>query len=534
MSASSLSRRQGAHLAAHLWLTPCLFMLIVGVYFVARYEGRWAEADSASFTQYMSTVFREGTLLPDSGSPYPNGYAYQGISAFILSITGLSAPELQQLIYPLVAALVVLPAWLLFREWTGSARGAAIGSMLLFTQPEFLFVILRSSHEKFTRALLLLCLFWLTRSFKLRDRPWPFALHVGLFYLSAYGLIASNNLLAHSFIFSIGCALVLMMLIERRRAISDSSQPFIQRLPYVIVISLGITYLFTFYLYPPAQHDLLVLHDVWQKLAALLLDVQFQRVNPYETVRFGWVSLQVYFLISIANWLLLGSSFVIWARQGLRWLRDGMAGVDRTHLLVWLFYGAFAAQGALTAVTDSTGALSSNLQHRIFSSFSIFAVGVVAIALAGWRPRRFSLQLRAGVAAAIACIALLSTLKAMNEPLLSNKWTFYRGSELTAMEWSDQHLRGRRIWTEFDERLEVAYLTANSDQIDGARESVNKNSLVSSAYLGQATSFVVSDVARLRGLRLQQPLPVPIDAQRVYDNGSAELYHTRPKTPYQR
>ena len=146
---------------------------------------------------------------------YSNGYAFQAISAFIMAITGLDLATLQQLVYPLVAALVVLPAWALYRELTGSARGATLASLLLFTQPEFLFVILRSSHEKFTRTFLLLCLFFLVRSFKMRDRPWLFAMHVGLFYLTAYAFIASNNLLAHSFIFAIAVALICGSALER-------------------------------------------------------------------------------------------------------------------------------------------------------------------------------------------------------------------------------------------------------------------------------------------------------------------------------
>src|SRR5215470_3519017 len=196
------SRRDGPL----LWIGPLLYMLFVGLYFVGRYGRQWAEADSTTFINVIRPIIQEGRLVPVQGALYPNGYAYQAISAFIVGLSGIDLVTLQQIGYPLIAPLVVLPAWMLYRELTGSARGATITTILLFTQPEFLFVILRSSHEKFTRTLMLLCLYLLVRSFKLREQPWLLTKHVALFYIVTFAFIASNNLLAHSFIFAVASA----------------------------------------------------------------------------------------------------------------------------------------------------------------------------------------------------------------------------------------------------------------------------------------------------------------------------------------
>jgi cation transporter-like permease len=516
-----------------LWLGPLLFMLAVGLYFVSRYAGRWAEADTATFTQYIRQLLQTGRLAPVGAQVYPNGYAYQAISAFIVATTGLDVAALQQLVYPLVAALIVLPAWLLYRELTGSARGAALATMLLLTQPEFLFVSLRSSHEKFTRTLLLLCLYLLTHSFKLRNRPWAFAIHVGLFYLCAFALIASNNLLAHSFIFAVAVALALAWLLERRGS-TTRGNALLQRLPYAMLICLGLDYLFTFYSYPPAQHDLLVLRNIWERIAALLLDVQTRSTNPYIQVAEGWVSLPVYFTVSLANWLVLGVSFAIWARQGWRWLRTGQAPSTPTALLLWLLYASFALQGALTVAADASGALSSNLQHRIFPSFAIVAVGVVGARVPEILAQRPDRRYRYGLAGAIACLAVLAAFKASNEPILSNKWTFYRDGELAAIAWSDAHLRDATVWTEFDERLTVALMTARGELLDRSGTSANGNRFTGHDRSATVREYLLTDVTRLRASRLREPLPAPADALRVYDNGMAELYHARPQTPYQK
>lgn len=515
-----------------LWLSPLLYMVVVGLYFLARYSGYWAEADSATFTKIIRAFSAQEKLIPAWGPTYPNGYSFQAISSFIIAVTGLDVVTLQQLVYPLVAALVVLPAWILFRELTGTSSGAAITTILLFTQPEFLFVVLRSSHEKFTRSLLLLSLFFLTRSLKLHDQPRLAAPYVVLFYLCVLTFITSNNLLAHSFVFAVVIALVLGRLLGRRLGFhKQETGRMLERLQSVTLLSLGLVYLVTFYVYPPAQHDLLVLEGIWERIAALFLDVQRTggegSTNAYAAVQVGWLNLYVYFLVSIANWIVLAASFAIWAYQGLLWLLQRTAPETESDQLLWLLYAAFAAQGALSAVSDASGALGSNLQHRLFPSFSIVAVAVVGKALARWRPRRFMPAIRMGLAVGLFWIAILSVFKATNEPMLSNKWTFYRPAELTAIEWTDSHLKGAEIWTEYDERLTVAN--------DNARgESANQNQFQGYGVQPTTRNMLLTTITRLRSSRLSRPLPVPPDALRVYDNGEAELYHLRPETPYQK
>lgn len=516
-----------------LWLGPMLYMLVVGAYFVGRYAGLWAEADSTTFTNVIRPIVEQGRLLSEEagGAIYPNGYAYQGISAILIGLTGIDVVVMQQHVYPLLAALVVLPAWVAYRELTGGARAATLSTMLLFTQPEFLFVVLRSSHEKFTRTAMLLCLFLLVRSFKLRGHPGSLAIHIGLLYILLFTLITSNNLLAHSFIFAAATALFLGQALQGSFQHLPGQRSYIlQRLSYMLLIGMGLVYLFTFFIYPPALHNLAVLQSVAERIAALFLDVQATggegTTNSYAQVAGGWLSLPIYFLVSLANWVVLAASFLIWINQGVRWLVHRQAPEREEQWLLWLLYAAFAVQGGLSALADASGALSTNLQHRLFPSFSLVAVALLGTALAGWRPRRFSRPIQLGLAMSLGLFAVLSVFKATNEPLFSNKWTFYRPEEMLALEWSDAHYRAGEVWTEFDERLAVAYANTHGS-------SANNNAF--SGYLTPTTrSFLVSPVTRLRSKRLVRSLPMPPDALRVYDNGDAELYRLRPETPYQK
>lgn len=506
-------------------------MFLVSSYFVMRYAGTWAEADSATFSRVIIPFVEQGRLVPASSQVYPNGYSFQAISAVLLAITGLELPQLQQLVYPFVSVLVILPAWLFYREVTGSGRGAVLGTILLFTQPEFLFVILRSSHEKFTRSLMLICLYLLIHSFKQRANARLFATNIVLFYLMMFTFISSNNLLANSFIAAIGIAFFLGIIVEGRSHSSGSTRKkALQRLFMVVLTCFILVYLFVIYIYTPANHDLLVVKDTWERIRALFFDTQTNDnesyTQAYAYISFGWLNPQIFLLVSIANWLMLGSSLLIWVRQSWLWLRYGLVPQPEARWLIWLMYAAFALQGGLSVLSDATGALGSNMQHRLIPSVSIIGIAIISQSLSAWQPPRFARSLRLGFALTITVIAMLSVMKATNEPLLSNKWTFYRKEEIAAMDWSVRHLEYTGIWTEFDERLRVAYLMAQGE--------TSEHNYFQGYVTQNADYTLLSDITRLRSNRLNATIPVLPDALRIYDNGFAQLYHARPLTPFQR
>lgn len=519
-----------SQLAVSFWLGPLLFMTVVGLYFLVRSDGYWAEADSAAFTRYIRDFIDKGKLVPnpDMVDVYPNGYAYQAISTFVVSLTGLKVETLQQWIYPLVATIVVLPAWIAYRELTGSNPGATLATLLLLTQPEFLFVILRSSHEKFTRMLMLLCLFLLFRSLS-RSRPLRgVSIYTGLFYFTIFACMTSNYILATSFIFALVLVYLLGWIIEKLKPhLKVWNNNLANHLRYIIPVCLGLAYIFTFFIYPPARHNFGVAQNTWNLIENLFLNVRAQTADvfvAYDYTIFGWLNLPTYFILSIANWIMLVVSLAIWLHQSWSWIRHSGAPKSQMTWALWLFYAAFAIQEVMAAVSDASGALTSNLQLRLFPSFSMIAVAMIGAAWADWQPLRSKRIISLGLTGALFGISIVSVLKATNEPLLSNKWNFYHPNELLALEWGDVHLNHAEVWTEFDERLTTSYTTEIGDPINRFTSSVTPNT----------RNLLLSTIIRLRSSRIHQPLPVPPDALQVYDNGMAQLYHLRPSTPYQR
>ena len=121
---------------------------------------------------------------------------------------------------------------------------------------------------------------------------------------------------------------------------------------------------------------------------------------------------------------------------------------------------------------------------------------------------------------------MLSIFKATNEPLLSNKWLFYVPGELKAVEWANQALANRSFWTEQDERV----ITGAGIRTENRLNALHYDLFEPNA---ETRDFLISDVTRARSARMSAPLPTESDSFRTYDNGQAQIYHLRPRTPYQ-
>jgi hypothetical protein len=530
-----------------LFAVPIAYGLAAATYFVLRSLGRWAESDTASLGAAIAGILRVERLLPQdaggaaAGTAYANGYAYQALMVYLANVTGLSVPTLQQVLSPFIFVVVLLPvAWVAYRELTGRAATATLAMLLLLLQPEFLFVTLRGSHEKLTRALMLLALLFLARSLRPEAHRGRFVLNFVLFYAVGYGLISSNNLFGTSFVAALVIALLGSWLLSYvgRTSIAPVGRRLTRRLLYCTVILLGVAFVFTFYAYPPATNQLAIYEEIWQKVTVLLLNVASERApagDPYSFVVAGWISLPVYFLVSLANWLLIGASLLFWLRDGWRWLVRREVPTPAAWLL-WLLYAAFAIQGVLSIAVDFSGAVASNFQHRAFASFALVAAPVLARGLMPLltAPGRRARIARGAVAALIGCLGVLGLLKATNEPILSLKWLFYEAQEMEAIRWSTANMRFATIATDFDERLTTAYFLEIGSTLADVRRPPGGN--VVGQYRREAGSrdFLVSDTTRRRAQRLGVPLPAVADQLIVYDNGTTQLYHLVPDTPRQR
>jgi hypothetical protein len=492
----------------------------VATYFVGRYGGHWAEDDGQALA--IRSLAQAGTLIPPTGVTYGNGYGYAAVSDALLTFTGLTVPQLVQIMYPLVSAALVFPAWALFQELTESRRLAGLATLFLFVQPEFLFVVLRGSHERVLRTLMLLSLWLLVRSFRFRDRPAQFITHVALFYLVAFGLIATNVLFGISFLAAIGTVLMGAWTASRLFGINPQTIGVERRLASSTVALVALASLAAFYVYPPAIHSLGAFKQVGLRLVELFVTTQTGS-SPYTQVAGAWINIRTYFLVSFPDYLLIVASMAVWVWQGVLWWRKAESPTFAKWFL-WLLYAGFMVQEGLSIIADRAGMLGGNLEYRAFPSLAIVATPMLALACSKWLTQSTATKL---AATGLALLTGLALVKATNEPAVSNNWTFYTPAEMLALKWADAHHQYSTIWIGPDTRLKRAF---ELDQPQTGRH----NEWQAAPPNFASRSLIVSDVMRLQSVRLNRTLPPLAAANKVYDNGSVELYRMLPITVFQR
>jgi hypothetical protein len=505
-----------------LWFAlALLFGLLVAGYYVLRYHGLWTENDTATINQAIESMRHQRILLPTY--LYQHGFQYQAISLTLLYFTNLTTQVLQLQVYPVLAiAGFILTSFVFFREVLKDPRAAAMASMMLIFQPDILFVTLRGSHEKITWPLMMLALAILYRS--LGKSLKRMVIYVLLFYMVVFAIDTTNVFFGSVFLVAVALSMVLGFVLFRfwRGAQPPLPRQDIQRLMYISLSGSILIYIFIMYTYPPALANLRMLRSILEQVSALLLSFEV-KAQPYGYIATGWINSGVYLMLTVFTWMVIGTSFLVWLRHGWRLIkRKAVPGLSEN--LDWLLYAGFAIQIAVSIAVDLSGALSANLQLRLFPSFTVVAIVLLVrflkeeLASVRLRPR---LKMIAVISSGLlsAWFTLASVLKATNDPALSNKWCFFFPSELEAVAWIDGHLRSAVLWTGIDERLATIFV-ANFRYI-----SQSENTYRFGRIQPNMKYVLASTTDRQRAGRLGVTLLPVAYWDQIFDDGYSQIYH---------
>ncbi|MBM4429565.1 MAG: hypothetical protein FJ026_04350 [Chloroflexi bacterium] len=519
------------HLKWFLLSLVLLYATLAASYYVLRYAGQWTESDTAVLTLAITSVARDGTLVP-AQHQYSLGFAYQAVSTFVIAATGLTVQQLQLLVYPIVASGLSLIAFAMYRALTEDTMAGALAAQLLFLQPDFLFVIFRGSHEKITWLAAMLAVLLLAKSFRVRQKFSAFVALVLLFYTAAAAVIASNAFFGSSFIAAITVSLLAysgQLWLARHRQASRVAQATTHRLTLIVASTMVVWFLIVFYVYPPATRILRDLQGTANRTAAVTTGLE-PAYDPYAAVSRGWISQTAYLGLTLPTWVMAATSFAVWIHLGVGFMRHRRSLDNPPQLLPWLLYAGFGVQLAISLILSYGGGMSANLQLRVFPAVMLFGIGLVGLGLVRvWRAGRVSVSL---FAAALLILALwagaASLLKMTNDPSLSQNWTFWSVSEDRAVRWVERHLRGRSVWL----GLEGVRLSAYAVGTGFGEDS--RNSYDAGTVNLETRHLIVSSVDLDMSQQKRVPVPDIRGESRVYDNGDSKLYHKRPRTPYQR
>lgn len=512
-----------------------------GIYSYAtlRFAGNWNENDTMVMTRSIATAQQHGSILR-SEVPYGNGFTFHAATLFLQEISGVSLQTLQIYVYPSLAAFIPLIAYTAYRSLTGSSFIALLSTLMLYLQPDFLFVTWRGSHEKITWSLLFMLLFLISESFSKSFSRMSLVRYVLLFYIVGFAFVSASAFFASSFAASLAIAYIIgsVFLAIRVFRSGDSDEHIaieigrrVRRLLYISLALAVLLYLFFFYVYPPSLSLLLAFRTLLEGLGALFLN-RTPEANPYGYVSATWTDAWLFpVLISSTLTILITASLVWLARAYKLLFSKDLTRPEINSLLILLFYAAFALQLVLSVIPDLTSAGSSNLQVRMLPQLMLAAIPLVALgveALTKYIRRRPVYNLAfTGVAFIVAgTLSVMAAIKITNEPLLSNNWTFTTESERTAGNWVIKHSIHPAVWTGVDDRLHTAVVFENPYLSPRAfRAGV--------VPPDDARHYLVSDIEMLRWKRQRLPELYLIEENLIYDNGDVRIYHRRPRTIYQ-
>lgn len=539
----SLSR-PGASSTVILLIGILLFVIGNYSYVTLRFLGNWAENDTLLLTRVIYAASEEGTIIDQAG-PYGNGLTYQGVMLFIMEISGVSLQQLQIYVMPITNFLLAVMAFTTYRLMIGQATAALVATLLLFVQPDFLFVTWRGSHERITWMLGLFLLFLLAR--RLTQRPdEPAATFAGntiSLYVTIFAFICCNAFFASSFVVTLALAYLGGFSIVRLRALLHRQDSLdlranVTRLYYLIVAFGILLFLFFFYIYPPALHLLRALRSLVDGVVLLFLHGNQEIANnPYDYVATTWLDSRIYVLMLALSFGIALVATLVWIIGIPRLLlrKAPLTRDDLPRVFLWLIYPSYVLQIVLSLMVDWANGLGSNIQVRLFPPLMIVAIPLVAIGITEglrrlrWRALRSLVVIVVTLTVIPACIFAL--FKATNEPALSNNWLFGTHSEVEASQWViDRGAFEGVVWAGSDRRIPtvmqfrypdewIIYPEGNFDYGEFAPHNTRY--------------YIVTALDTARRLRQGLPLLDLSGEHQVYDNGSVQVFYRRPRTPFQ-
>jgi len=519
-----------------------LFALSLVTYFQIRHGGMISVVDVAVFTNAASSVIETGTVT--QGANYSNGFGYPAIVGVLSFLTGVSVPTLQLYVMPFMLLFTLGATYLVIRTML-DRRTAIFGSLLLFMHPFLLFSTYRSTHEKFTYALIFLALFALYQSFTSEDDSLKIR-YIILGYFIISGLIFQNTFFASTFIVAAGTGLAgtALLMLYFGRSIE------LRRMSYTVIISFAMLMVTVLFIYPPARRFLFSLGpSIAQSLTLIFGNAPTATGGQtYQSVMTEWNSFSVYLLLISFYWIVFPVAGITWLSRGYAILQ--LNDVDELpigEIFVLLLFGAFSLQLLGGAIIDQLGIfVGTNAQLRVlplvgFMSVILTASTVVRVyrstqdrrgnlegsnslnSISTYDPstifnrQTFSLAFVVILVVALVGFAGAATLKASNDPAVSTNWIFTTPEEQKAMDWVNTNTRDDYVWVGYNERIRAGHSIRHPREPRRNSYDVANVDLAIHIVMRSSTMRELASVAEL-------PLPPVDDAHMIYSNGDTRFY----------
>jgi hypothetical protein len=503
---------------------------LLSCYWMVRYGGNWMEDDTPRITAAIAAVLESGQVAPAGGRVYFNGFLYPVFSAFSIMLGNVDLLTFQRWVGVPLAFLLSILAFALYYRLLANPAAAAVATILLTLQGDFLFTTNRSTHEKFVFAFVITAFLAMIMAFN-REQSLRNRIVLGVvYYLAAFALSTTNVFFASTFMVTLMLSFLIWYALNRY---SNGLTQQAQRLIYISGVALIFIYLLIFQLYAPARTLITIAANLTERLQLLLFSFDEPPAVVYQTAGQAWTLPYAWLLLRTTDLCMMLAATWGWFDL-LGRLRRGETLRAGYFWLLSLF-PAFALQNMFALFSDITGSAAdiNNLQVRLAPLTAIAAAPLAAYTL--WRMftslQGVKRRLASGAVSMLTCLAVaIALVKSTSEPLIANTWIFYSPAEAASVRWLNQHAlvlnnesgrRSPRIWGGPQFRPGQLWL----NNYWGANTNIVP---VTSTTRDSYRYVLLSPSIRQLSGRLNEPLPALDQAWRIYDNGDNQLYATPP------
>jgi len=509
--------------------------ILIGLYWRSRYGGDITEGDSQRMTADINNVYTSETINPSNGAIYVSGFGFPVIMTFISHLTNLSVHDLQ-LDSPIWFGPLILIAFLAYRELLRSAIAALTACFLLMLMPDFVFYIMRLSHEKATWMFALLLVYLLARSYRMTSLR-AVTVNGILFYLVFWAMASTNVFFSSTLLTATAFSFVACQLLLRLNRFIQFSINISVITRFILITLTGFVVIYSViaYIYPPAKSYYYYLPIFQNRLQTLFIGEQSTQIISSAGIApaLTWRSSLTYLLLTIPQWTIVLISAASWIAIAWSLVRKKF---NSQLLLIWLLYGAVTFQALIAIVIDTGGfLLIENLTVRLFTTLALFAAPLAShliirvLTTLMNRERRVQMLSVVALTIVVAFSSLFMLLKIVNDPVVSNLWIFYLPQQVAGVAWLEDHLVNQQVYVDLFPIKRDAFLFDNPTDnqtlnyyFSGSTESINRFSYI-----------LTSQITQYQANLTHATLPMTVSYDQIYDNGDVKIYRFRPRNPFQ-
>ncbi|MEP7287854.1 MAG: hypothetical protein ABI947_19025 [Chloroflexota bacterium] len=508
--------------------------LLLTLYWIGRYSGYWIEGDTSRTTSTILATLNSGLLYSDTGRTYSNGFGYQVYAAIVAQLSAVDVNFLQLWIFPFMGLVVTLIAFAFYYRALNNAPIAGLAATFLGLQADLLFTTNRGTHEKLIFIFILVALMAIGLALTaFESMAWRAGLAL-VYYLAMFGLASTNVFFSSSFIATLILAVIGWMLLTRSTTLRGIRVTW---LIYLAAVCFIFVILIVFFIYPPSVGFVSQTRNLLDRLLLFLSPHRSESSGlVYSSADWAWIIPFSWLFLRLFDFFVLGLAALGWLYLAWQIFRRTRILDHISTALFWLIIllPAFAVQNAFSIVSDLSSSSGSfnNLQIRLAPLTILIAAPFAAytfLSILRWLlVRRGYLRMVFTLCIVMVMFTTMALLKSTSEPLLSNTWLFYAPAEAQSVEWLNSHislmtrdngLRTPRVWAGPDFRIGELWLNNFWGQ--------NRASVPVVSSPTERFNYVLSSpVTQAQTSRLREAFPDVTSANRIYDNGSTQLYLT--------